>query len=159
MAFNAGLPQRKFSLLLNFQRQGKVNGPGNAGLDCLSFKSDSAATPNDPGGHTSGRRKHHPIVITREVDSSSPLLWQACVAGDVLTSAVLNFQKPGIGGSQSSLQSIELINGTIIHIKNAPPVGGKACHNISLSFQDIKVNGAPCADSTGLEAKWRGPWG
>jgi len=159
MVFNAGLPQRKFSLLLNFQKQGKINGPGNAGLDCFSFKSDPAASRYDPAGHTSGRRKHHPIVITREVDSTSPLLWQACVTGETLTSAVLNLRTSGGGGSQSSLQSIELINGTIIHIEHAPSIGGKSCQAIALSFQDLKVNGAPCADAAGLEAKWRGPWG
>ncbi len=64
----------------------------------LGFTS-SVINPRDPkSGFTSGARIHQPVVFTKLVDRSSPLLWQALAKGETLTEIVCKFYRPDTAG-------------------------------------------------------------
>jgi len=95
--------------------------PRNLNLSLLQMASDSSSSSSS--GQTSGRRHHSPIVIVKEVDSASPLLWQACCTNEVLQSADLNFARPtGNGGKEVVISRITLTNAVISKVQRYTPL-------------------------------------
>jgi type VI secretion system secreted protein Hcp len=142
----------KFLLEMTFQKQGKVVGsskPGNnkGGLDfghamnCHSFEFAVKSQFDAGTGQLSGRRVHKPIVLVREIDDASPRYLQALATNEVFTSATLSFNRVGQDGKPTVVRTIELTNGTIAQIQPAPHVGGKSCQEITLNYEDLKVDG------------------
>ena len=128
------------------QKQGKIKGtpkkgPFSDGIEITAFDF-GLETPFDPqSGQPTGKRKHKPIVITREVDSASPLLWQALCTNESFVVAQLSFARPDGTGKSSAFQTIELTNGTIRSITHSPNSGGKRLERITFDYDLIRVNG------------------
>jgi type VI secretion system Hcp family effector len=144
----------KFLLEMTFQKQGKVVGnvgtkPKNNkgsldfghGTECHSFTYAVKSQFDAGSGQLSGKRQHKPIVIVREFDEASPLYLQALATNEVFTSATLSFNRVGQDGKPSVVRTIELTNGTIAQIRPAPHFGGKSCQEITLNYEDWKVDG------------------
>jgi type VI secretion system secreted protein Hcp len=133
-------------LTLQGQTQGKFKGPsrkGSArdGIEIQSFNF-GVETPFDPGsGQAVGKRRHNPIQIVREVDSPSPLLFQALSTQERFTSAVVNFTNPSTGVSSGPVRTIELKNSFISSITHSPNSGGKRRERITFEYDDSLVNG------------------
>ena len=53
-------------------------------------------------GMSSGKRQHQPIVITKEVDNVTPILYQILVTNDLITEASLLFYGPDPSSMLSS---------------------------------------------------------
>jgi type VI secretion system Hcp family effector len=94
----------------------------------------------------SGGKGKVPIVIVKQTDSASPLLWQALCTNEVLNSMDLSFVRPtGTGGKEQVVERITLTNAFISNIKRYTPSrqGGRSGHDtneleeISLIFQKI----------------------
>jgi type VI secretion system secreted protein Hcp len=150
----------QFYLELQFKSQGKVKGQSTTkghsstvskGLQCHAFEYSVAAQYDAKAGQTPGKRTHTPLVITREVDSASPLLFHACVTNEVLQSAKLSFVKPDSGGKEVVFHTIELTNGTISKIGYASPhngnrpqaaTKGNRLQAITFVYEEIAVDGA-----------------
>src|SRR4051812_24272 len=86
-------------LTLKGKKQGSIKGgvtqKGREGQIMVIAVSHEIVSPRDAAsGLPTGRRQHKPLVITKEVDQSSPLLYNALVNNETITSFVLNFYRP-----------------------------------------------------------------
>lgn len=61
-----------------------------------------------PQGETGGRRIHSPLVITKEIDRSSPLLEQAMVMGEVLSQVTVKWYRIDEKGHEEHYYTILL---------------------------------------------------
>ena len=66
-----------------------------------------------------GKREHKPIVILKEIDRSSPLLWSALVNNENLTTWQLTFWAPGGTGVEQQIYRIELVNASIASMRQS----------------------------------------
>jgi type VI secretion system secreted protein Hcp len=142
----------KFLLTMTGTKQGKIKGSStkkegdldySQGMECHGFNYNVMAPHGSQSGVASGRRRHQPVTITKEVDSASPKLWQALCSNETFKSARLQFAKPGSGGKSLPFRTIELINGAIVDIRQAPSSTGKRCEYVTLAYEDLLVNDIP----------------
>jgi len=141
-----------FYLNLEGTKQGKIKGSstkqqgGVAASDvilCIGLKYSDIKPLGSQLGTTTGKRSHRSITITREVDTASPKLFQALVVNEVFKAATIQFPNTGSDGKPSTVRKIELTNGSIIDIRQAPSNAGKKCENVTLTYEDLLVNGTP----------------
>ncbi|HMD75767.1 MAG TPA: type VI secretion system tube protein Hcp [Terracidiphilus sp.] len=144
----------KFLLTLKMTTPGDVKGSStkregdldySKGMECFGFKYSVLIPFDSQSGLPTGQRKHSPITIAKEKDSSSPKLRQALVANEVFKIAKLQFSKTGSGGKSVPVRTIELINGAIIDIRQAPSSAGKRCEYVTLAYEELLVNDIPHA--------------
>jgi type VI secretion system secreted protein Hcp len=109
-------------------------------------------TPYDvASGQTSGKRQHKPIVITKELDASSPQFQTALTTNETLSSAKITFYASVLGtdrstgvGSEQVSYTIELVNAIVVSydlrmLNNRHPdlMKFKEYEEIALIFQKI----------------------
>jgi type VI secretion system secreted protein Hcp len=114
------------------------------GIECHGFDYDVLAPRDAASGLPSGKRTHSPITIVREVDSASPLLWQALCTNEVFLNATLSFVKPTPSGKPPVAHTIELTNGTISKVNQYNPGkigGGKKWEKVTLIYEGLTVDG------------------
>lgn len=71
---------------------------GRAGYIVVQGVQHSVRLPTDQRGLPNGRRVHMPITIIKEVDRTSPMLYQALADGELLTDVVIDwYQLDGAG--------------------------------------------------------------
>ncbi|MEO6833074.1 MAG: type VI secretion system tube protein TssD, partial [Chitinophagaceae bacterium] len=98
-------------LKLKGQKQGEIKGSvtqkGREGSIMVKAASHEIISPRDPAsGLPTGKRQHKPLVITKEIDKSSPLLLTALCSNENLTSVVLDFYQPSIkAGRMAGVES------------------------------------------------------
>jgi type VI secretion system secreted protein Hcp len=74
--------------------------------------------PRDPAsGRTTGKRHHKAIVISKEVDRSSPLLYSLLVHSELIPTWKLQFWRPSPTGQEQQHFTIELVNATVSSIQ------------------------------------------
>ena len=73
--------------------------------------------PLGVNGLPSGSREHSPLVITKEVDKSSPLLINALVTNENITDLALRFWQPSPVGVEVQFYTIVLANASIVGLK------------------------------------------
>jgi hypothetical protein len=162
---STGSKQGHFMLALKFNSLGKAIGSQSSkatgsgslggGIPCRGFKA--AEPEHDPvmgdaaSGLPTGQRMHKPVSITREVDSSSPQLYHACIIGETFSSALLQFPKSSASGKANTL---ELLDGSIIKIEPAQSKGGARMETLTLGFNGKRLNGATVYHSGGIERYW-----
>jgi type VI secretion system secreted protein Hcp len=112
------------------------------GIEYHSFNLGVISPRDAASGLPSGKRTHKPIVIVREVDEASPLLWQALCTNEGFQSAKLSFLRPSASGKETVYHTIVLTNGAISKIEYAPPFKGKKRQAITFSYGELAVNGA-----------------
>ncbi len=76
---------------------------------------DSARDPES--GLTTGKRRHGPLVITKELDRSSVPLRQALVANETLTVWELQFWRAMTRGTEKQHFTIRLVNAQVESIR------------------------------------------
>jgi type VI secretion system secreted protein Hcp len=81
------------------QKQGEIKGgvtqKGREGSIALIDVAYEIKTPFDAAsGSLTGKRQHSPIKITKEIDAASPLLFQALVTNETLTTVKFEFWRP-----------------------------------------------------------------
>jgi type VI secretion system secreted protein Hcp len=133
-------------LKLTGTKQGTIKGSGAKGKrsDAIEISEFSFGieAPRDPqSGLPTGKRQHKPIVVVREVDEASPLLFQALCNNEVFTTALIEFDQVGGGGKHGSIRTIELKNGKIYSITHSPNHHGKRSERISFDYEQALVNG------------------
>jgi type VI secretion system secreted protein Hcp len=73
--------------------------------------------PTDERGVASGRRVHRPMTIIKEIDKSTPMLYQALCSNELLTEVTLNWYRLDGTGDYELYYSIYLENGFITRIR------------------------------------------
>jgi len=115
-------------LHLKGQKQGQIKGSvtqkGREGAIEVNAFTHELVSPRDAtSGLPSGRRIHKPLVITKELDKSTPLLYNALVNNESLTQFELKCFTPsmsgriGAVGTETNHFTIRLTNANIASIK------------------------------------------
>jgi len=78
--------------------------------------------PRDMSSSTpTGKRIHSPIVITKELDRSSPMLYSALVNNERLTKITIKHYKPDYAGILQNHFTVELDNAVVVSIEASQP--------------------------------------
>jgi type VI secretion system secreted protein Hcp len=146
-------------LTLKGQKQGDIRGgvtqKGREGSILVHAVHHEVVSPRDAAsGQAAGKRVHTPLVITKELDKSTPLLYQALVANETLSEFTLRFWRadlgtgtgPGAGGGAERQNfTIKLTNASIASIDfqqpdNRNPELAKLaeCEEIAFTYQKIE---------------------
>jgi len=113
-------------LSLKGQKSGQIKGSitqkGREGSIGVIAVSHSIISPRDPAsGLSTGKRMHKPIIITKELDKSTPLLYNMLVTNENITEFILHFWAPQIkagtgAGTEVQNYTIQLTNTNIASI-------------------------------------------
>jgi type VI secretion system secreted protein Hcp len=109
-------------LTLTGETQGEIKGSATqAGREdsiVVTAVDHQFNSPRDAAtGLPTGRRQHQPIVITKELDRSSPLLAAVLARNENITQWRLDFWRPSPSGAEAQFYTIELVNASISGIK------------------------------------------
>jgi type VI secretion system secreted protein Hcp len=118
-------------LRLKGAKQGDIRGSvvqkGREGRIAVIAVSHEIQSPRDSAsGQATGRRVHKPLVITKELDKSTPLLHQALVTNEQIASFTLDFfsaKSLGAGGAGAEVNdyTITLQDAAITSIRTVMP--------------------------------------
>jgi type VI secretion system secreted protein Hcp len=113
------------------QKQGTINGSvtqrGHENSIAIHSFSQEIDSPRDPAsGLPTGKRMHKPVYFLKEVDKSSPLLWNALTNNENLTSVQIQFWGAGVaaaGGvaTEKQLYTVTLTNASIASMLQSMP--------------------------------------
>ena len=132
-------------LTLAGQKTGAINGSvtqkGRENSILVHAFDLQIISPRDAAsGLPTGKRQHQPLTILKEIDQSSPLLWNALVNNENLTTWVLKFfgaARVGIGaagGVESLIYTITLTNASISSIHESM-LDNEVPSNVSLPMR------------------------
>ncbi len=108
-------------LKLKGQKQGEIKGSvtqkGREGKIAVIAVSHEIISPRDAAsGLPTGKRMHKPFVITKELDKSTPLLYNVLVNNENLTDWELQFFQPSATGTEKQHYTVKLTNANIASI-------------------------------------------
>jgi type VI secretion system secreted protein Hcp len=101
---------------------GSVTQKGREKTIAIIAVNHQVVSPRDPAtGLPSGKRQHKPFVITKELDKSTPLLYNALVNNESIPEWELKFYTPGTAasknvGKEQNHYTVKLINATVASI-------------------------------------------
>ncbi|WP_437585626.1 type VI secretion system tube protein TssD [Sorangium sp. So ce1000] len=101
---------------------GSVTQKGREKTIAIIAVQHQVVSPRDPAtGLPSGKRQHKPFVITKELDKSTPLLYNALVNNESIPEWELKFYTPGTAasknvGKEQNHYTVKLINATVASI-------------------------------------------
>ena len=97
--------------------KGSVTQKGREGKIMVIAVSHEIVSPRDPAsGLPTGKRMHKPMVITKELDKSTPLLYNVLVNNENITEWQLQFWQPSQTGAEKQHFTIKLTNSNIASI-------------------------------------------
>ena len=118
-------------LRLKGQKQGEIKGSvtqkGRENNIMVIAVSHEIVSPRDPAsGLPTGKRMHKPFVITKELDKSSPLLYNALVNNENISEWSLKFCTPQVKaqqgvGTEVNHYTVKLTNANIASINFRMP--------------------------------------
>ncbi len=140
------------------ENQGAIEGDcdldGRAGFIVVQAMDHSVKLPTDQRGLPNGRRIHLPITILKEVDRTSPMLYQALCDGELLTNVSIDWYRLDGAGMEELYYKQTLKNAQIIAINfdvesNTDLANSRVGHmeSISLIYDSITW----CHDVDGIE--------
>jgi type VI secretion system secreted protein Hcp len=108
----------------------------------------AVVSPRDPqSGLPTGQRMHKPLVIRKEVDTTSPKLFQAMSTTEAFTSFVLVQPEPGVAGGTitATLTNAHITGITPIVPDAAHPelTKGRRFESIAVTFDRMDVQHSP----------------
>jgi type VI secretion system secreted protein Hcp len=97
--------------------KGSVTQKGREGKIQVIAVSHEIVSPRDAAsGLPTGKRMHKPFVITKELDKSSPLLYNVLVNNENITTWELQFWQPSATGAEVQHYTVKLTNANIASI-------------------------------------------
>lgn len=127
---------------------GKIEGScdiaGREGTILVQAFDHVVELPSDERGMVVGRRIHRPLTVTKEIDRSTPLLYQAMCTGDLLPSVKLDWYRVDEAGAQELYFHITMRNAMVSKIHPWVPnvldessAGYRHMEDISFSYESI----------------------
>ncbi len=138
-------------LTLEGQSQGDIEGDvtlaGREGtIEVTSFEYEVASPRDAATGLPTGRRQHEPIKVTKRVDQSSPMLFQALVTNENLPSFELRFYRPTREGREEQFYTVRLTDARVTKVRVVQPDTYDPANDrrplteeVSFVFQSIEV--------------------
>ncbi len=113
-------------LKLKGQTQGDIKGSvtqaGRTDLIMVIAVQHEVTSPRDAAsGLPTGKRQHHPFVITKEIDKATPLLYNLLVNNENITEWELQFWRPSPSGAEVQFYTVKLANASIAWIRSIMP--------------------------------------
>ena len=138
-------------LTLKGQKQGEIHGSVTQkgrenSIQVYSFDQEIAVPRDAASGLPTGKRQHKPLVIVKEIDKSSPPLWNALVTNENLIAWELKIWQPAVGPTlvEKQIYTITLTNANVASIHQSliggDPTNSKIplCEEISFTYQKIQ---------------------
>lgn len=115
MALNA-------TMRLTSEAQGEIKGSvtqaGREDSIMVIGYSHEVDSPRDAAsGLATGKRQHKPLIVTKEIDRSTPLLMRALINNENITDMELWFWQPSRSGKEFHYYTIRLQNARIVNIQ------------------------------------------
>jgi type VI secretion system secreted protein Hcp len=88
---------------------------------CQAFRHKVYVPHDSASGAPTGKRVHGPLIITKNVDRSTPLLYSAMVNNERLTKVIIKHYKPDLTGVQQNHFTVELDDAIIVAIEASQP--------------------------------------
>lgn len=109
-------------LNLTGETQGKINGSvTRAGredsIKVIAVDHEVDSPRDAASGLPTGKRQHKPFTITKEVDKSTPSLYQLLTNNENITDWDLRFWRPSRSGKEYQFYTVELVNASISSIR------------------------------------------
>lgn len=113
------------NLTLVGQEQGEIEGScdieGRENTILVQSFKHIVDLPSNDSGMPTGRRVHRPLMITKEVDKSTPKLYQALCTGEVITEATLRWYRLDGSGDESQFFTVMLQDALIVKLESWVP--------------------------------------
>ena len=134
-------------------KQGQIKSSESASkTDAAAFRIESYKM-FDPAGAAVGKRRHVPIIITKEIDSASPKLLQALSTNETLSDFVIQSSDPS--SKSAPPITIQATNARVTSINHVANDGqhpsltkGKAYEEISFAYEKVQVTRGQAAPET-----------
>jgi type VI secretion system secreted protein Hcp len=154
-------------LSLTGKNQGKIEGSceisGREGTILVYALDHLIEIPRDThSGLPTGKRIHLPMTITKEMDKSSPKLYQALTSGEQLSEVVLDFYRISPSGKEEKYFTTKLENAIIVSMapfypETFDPKNEPYKHMEKVSFTYEKVIWTWVIDGIEAEDSWKAP--
>lgn len=113
-------------LTLEGNQQGKIEGSsqvkGHEGKILVQAVEHLIELPKNPQtGLPSGKRQHLGITLTKEIDKSSPKIFQALTSGEQLSEVVLEFFRISPKGTEEKYYTVKLEQAVIVSARTWVP--------------------------------------
>ncbi len=113
-----------------------------------SFGHELVSPRDASSGMPTGQRRHEPVVITKYIDKSSPLLYQALVQQDVLDEVTLQFYRINAESQEEQYFQVTLEDAIIVSIQPS------YVHMEEVSFVYQKITWTWAEDGISTWANW-----
>lgn len=151
------------SLTITGEDQGLIEGSceldGREGTILVQAFDHVVEIPTDDRGVAAGRRSHRPMMITKEIDKSTPMLYQALCSGELLTEVTLDWYRHDTLGEQELYFSIKLENAMVTRMHPWVPnvldrssEGLRHMEDVSIAYEKIIWTWEP--DGIEFEDAW-----
>jgi type VI secretion system secreted protein Hcp len=141
------------------QKQGTIDGESTSKghekwIEVLGFTYGVTSPRDAATGQASGKRQHHPLVITKPIDKSTPKLFAALVTNELLPAVQLDFVKTSPDGTEQVAYSIKLRNAEISEDqqRDEGKADGRPLETVSFTFQKIELDESGVIASDDWEA-------
>ena len=136
-------------LKLKGQKSGEIKGSvtqkGREGRIAVIAVSHSIVSPRDAAsGLPTGKRMHKPMVITKELDRSTPILHSVLGNNENLPEGVFTVFGSGAnakampGGDMPLVYTVKLTNANIASVQLRTDADGKLVEDITFTYQKIE---------------------
>jgi type VI secretion system secreted protein Hcp len=107
-------------LTITAEEQGEIEGSceweGREGSILVQAFDHVVEIPSDDRGIATGRRVHRPMVFTKEIDKSTPMLYQALCTGELLTEMEMSWYRMDGTGEEELYFTMKMFNGIVTKI-------------------------------------------
>lgn len=154
-------------LTVEGQNQGKIEGSvnikGHEKKILVQAVDHTIEIPKSPQtGLPTGKRIHGPITLTKEIDKSSPKLFQALCSGEQFKEVILEFYRISPKGNEEKYYTVKLQNAILTCMKSwtpncLDPDNRQMGHMelISFTYEQVTVTWVP--DGIEAEDSWLAP--
>lgn len=100
------------------------------------IRQPKSATASTAGGHTAERCEHGDMIFTKDMDMTSPLLYQHCSAGTTFDEITIDFMRAS-GDKRVKYLEIKLKNAIVSSVTPAVQAEGIPSETFSLKYAAI----------------------
>lgn len=102
------------------------------------MRQPKSATSSTAGGHTSERCEHDEMLLTKDIDKSSPYLWEACSAGYAYDVEIQFYRAQGTKRTQ--YLTIKLTNAIVSSVSASVKSEGLPNETMGLKYSKVVWN-------------------
>ena len=140
--------------------EGSSTDSGHEGeIEVDSYSHDIVSPRDSATGQATGKRQHSPVVITKDIDKSTPLLFRAITTNENLSDVTLNFYRPNSSdnGAMEKYFTVKLTNAQISRVGQHPPDPGHSGDYESVAFVFQKIEWTWVDGGITVEDDWEAP--